>query len=144
MLYKCFRFVDFFLKKKKLCNFCFRLDDFKRPFVIQGFCRVFLLTDIVFRGNARSYIPEKIFPKYSWASLGLDIEYRSLLSTSKEISLNSSIESSFTILFHIVTFLLLQSSLCFIEIVKIGKWSEISFFKILVNYSWSIKELVMM
>ena len=46
------------------CN-CFCLDDFKRPLVIQGFCRDFFLTKIVLRGNARSYIPEKTFKKYS-------------------------------------------------------------------------------
>ena len=46
-------------------NFCVRLDDFKRPFAIQGFRRVFLLTEKVLRGNARSHIPEKTFKKYS-------------------------------------------------------------------------------
>ena len=45
-------------------NFCFLLDDFKRSLVIQGFCRVFLLVEIVLRGNARLYIPEKTFKKY--------------------------------------------------------------------------------
>ena len=59
-----------------LYNFCFRLDDFKRPLVIEVFCRVFLLTEKVLRGNARSYIPEKTFKKYSYAWLGLDTEYR--------------------------------------------------------------------
>ena len=46
-------------------SFCFALDDFKRPLVIQGFSRVFVLTEIFLRGNARSYIPEKTFNKYS-------------------------------------------------------------------------------
>ena len=41
-------------------------------------------------------------------------------------------------------FLLLESRLCFIEMIKIGKWSEISVYKIPVRFSWSVKELMMM
>ena len=41
-------------------------------------------------------------------------------------------------------FLLLESCLCFIEMIKIGKWSEISVYKIPVRFSWSVKELMMM
>ena len=41
-------------------------------------------------------------------------------------------------------FLLLESRLCFIEMIKIGKWSEISVYKISVRFSWSVKELMMM
>ena len=48
-----------------LYNFCFRLDEFKRPLVIQGFCGVFLLTEIVLRENARLHIPDETFKKYS-------------------------------------------------------------------------------
>ena len=73
-----------------------------------------------------------------------DIEYRLLQSTSDKKSLKSLIESAFIALFVIVTFLSLESNLRFIEIVKIGKWSEISVFKIPVRLSWSVKELVMM
>ena len=58
-----FREVLFF--KDFSYSVCFRLDDFKRHLVIQGFCRVFFLTEIVLRGNARSYIPKTIFKKYS-------------------------------------------------------------------------------
>ena len=50
-------FREVLFSKNVLYNFCFPLDDFKRLLVIQGFCRVFL-TEIVLRGNARSYIPE--------------------------------------------------------------------------------------
>ena len=73
-----------------------------------------------------------------------DIEYRFLQSTSDKKSLKSLIESAFIALFVIVTFLSLESNLRFIEIVKIGKWSEISVFKIPVRLSWSVKELAMM
>ena len=55
-----FSFRGLFLFLNFLYNFCLRLDDFKRPLVIQGFCRVFILTKKVLRGNARSYIPEKL------------------------------------------------------------------------------------
>ena len=58
-----FRGVLFF--KNFSYNFCFRVDDFKRPLVTQRFCRVFLLIEIILRGHARSYIPEKTFKKYS-------------------------------------------------------------------------------
>ena len=137
-------FREVLFSKNFSYSVCFRLDDFKRHLVIQGFCRVFFLTEIVLRGNARSYIPKKIFKKYSYASLGLDIEYRFPQLTSDQIHLNSWIESAFIILFFIVTILSLESNPCFIEIVKIGKWSETSIFKIPVRFSRSVKELVKM
>ena len=46
-------------------KFCFPLDDFEKPLVIQVFCRVFLLIEIVLRGNARSHTLEKTLKKYS-------------------------------------------------------------------------------
>ena len=50
-----FREVLFF--KNFSYNFCFPLDDFKTLWSSKDFAE-FFLTEIVLRGNARSYIPE--------------------------------------------------------------------------------------
>ena len=129
--------MNFFFSTNFSYNFCFRLDDFNKPLVIQGFCGVFLLTEVVLRWKARPYIPERTFKKWLYASLGLDNEYRFPQSTLDKISLNFWIESAFIALFLNVAFLSLESNLCFIEIVKIGKWSEMSVFKIPVTLGFS-------
>ena len=122
-------FREVLFSKNFSYNFCYRLDDFKRPLVIQGFSRVFFNRDSFERECKIVYTWEN-FQEIFIGIVGLNIEYRFPQFTSDKISLNSWIESAFIILFFIVTFLLLESSPCFIEIVKIGKWSEISVFKV--------------
>ena len=50
-----FSFRGFLFFKNLSYKFGFSVDNFKRPLVIKGFCRVFLSTEIVLQGSEKNY-----------------------------------------------------------------------------------------